>query len=44
MAEDKPTELTEHGEVKLVPTLSLHAYVLAYLVQEHIQHAIQRKT
>ena len=32
-----PTQLTEHGEVELVPTWSLHPYVLTSLVQEGTQ-------
>lgn len=34
-----PVQLTEHGEVELVPTQSLHSYMLVSLAQEGTLHA-----
>jgi hypothetical protein len=34
----KPTQLNEHGEVELVPTLSLYPYVPVFIVLEGTLH------
>jgi hypothetical protein len=38
-----PTQLTEQGAIKMVPTESLHPYVPTSLVQEGTLHAIKRE-
>lgn len=42
--EDKPIQLTEHGKVDLVPTLSLHPYVLVSLVQDGTLYTAEKHT
>ena len=37
------TQLTEHGEVELVPTYSLHPYILTPVIQEDILHTPKRE-
>jgi hypothetical protein len=39
-----PTQLTEHREVRLVPTQSLHYYILESWVQEDTLHATKGET
>ena len=39
-----PIQLIEHGEVKLVPSYSLHLYILVCLVQEGILYATKGET
>ena len=38
-----PTQLMEHREVKLVPTWSLHPYILTPFVQESTLQATKRE-
>ena len=38
-----PTQLIEHGKLELVPTQSLHFYILAPLVLKDTQHAAKRE-
>ena len=42
--EDNTTQLTEHGEVRLMPTQNFHPYVLASLVQEATLQATKGET
>lgn len=39
-----PSQLVKNGEVKLVPTYSLHAYELVCMVPEDILHATSEAT
>jgi hypothetical protein len=38
-----PTQVTDHGEVELVPTLNLHSYILVSLVQEGILQTTKKR-
>jgi hypothetical protein len=44
LLETTPTQFTEHGDAELVPTWSLHTYVLVSWVQEDTLQVTDRET